>query len=424
MKPRPGRASAVPVCSPKAEQLIAVAAGRLERTSDAVAVRLIEEVEIRMPELKGDEEFHDALLGVARGSVELISTMMRTWTDPSVVPPPHEALEWARSLVGRGVSINDLLRVYRLGQATYQDLFYAEVGQQGADPVTAMEAMRACSAFAFAWIDAISTPLIAAYEEERDRRQQGAEAVRVETIEAILAGEAVDPQIAGARLRYDLGRRHVCFVVWADDDGGPATPLDLDQAVSEVIAVIGGGGRPLLLRSSPRVTIGWTARSTADDGTEDALAPRLRRSGCRVAVGAVGEGVAGFRTSHDQAMRARRVARILRGGAQATFFDAVAVEDLLTRDVDAARALAVRTLGPLAADDDATRRLRTTLRVYLEEGQSLARASRRLGIHQNTIAYRVRRAIELTGQSDAGSKALQAAVLLAPLLGGKDADGG
>jgi len=54
--------------------------------------------------------------------------------------------------------------------------------------------------------------------------------------------------------------------------------------------------------------------------------------------------------------------------------------------------------------------------VLLEEGQSFARTGRRLGIHQNTIAYRVRRAIELTGQDGAGSQALRAAVTLAPLL--------
>ncbi|MCK9247378.1 MAG: helix-turn-helix domain-containing protein [Solirubrobacteraceae bacterium] len=413
----------LPECSPESERLIGVVAGRLEQRSQDVAVRLIHEVELRMPHLAGDDEFHETLVAVARGSVELISTMMRTWTDPSVVPPPHEALEWARGLVGRGVSMNDLLRVYRLGQATYQDLFYGEIVDQGADPVRTMEAMRACSAFSFAWIDAISTPLIEAYEDERDRRQQGAEAVRVETIEAILAGGTVDPQVAGARLGYDLGRRHVGFVVWTEGDGDVPSRIDLDEAVGHVARVLGGSGRPLLSRTSPRMTVGWTARGALADDVEDALATRLRGTGCRVAIGSVAEGMAGFRTSYEQANRARRVARLLRRGAHATLYADVAVEDLLTRDVDGARALATRTLGPLASDDDATRRLLTTLRVYLEEGQSLARASRRLGIHQNTIAYRVRRAVELAGQPDAGSKTLHAAVLLGPLLRDGGGDG-
>ncbi len=79
-------------------------------------------------------------------------------------------------------------------------------------------------------------------------------------------------------------------------------------------------------------------------------------------------------------------------------------------------------LGPLAKDDDASRRLIATLRVFLQEGQSFSRAARRLGIHENTVAYRVRRVLELTGQQDAGSLVLRAAVELVPLLEDGDRD--
>jgi DNA-binding PucR family transcriptional regulator len=42
-----------------------------------------------------------------------------------------------------------------------------------------------------------------------------------------------------------------------------------------------------------------------------------------------------------------------------------------------------------------TTRLRATLQVFLEENGSNTRTGRRLGIHQNTVAYRVTRAEEL-----------------------------
>jgi len=44
-------------------------------------------------------------------------------------------------------------------------------------------------------------------------------------------------------------------------------------------------------------------------------------------------------------------------------------------------------------------RLRATVRVYLEENLSPARAARRLGIHQNTVVYRVKRSEELLGHA-------------------------
>ena len=55
----------------------------------------------------------------------------------------------------------------------------------------------------------------------------------------------------------------------------------------------------------------------------------------------------------------------------------------------------VRELGQLAGDDDECRRLAFTLRVYLEEGSSLDRAARRLGVHKNTVLNRVKRAHEV-----------------------------
>jgi DNA-binding PucR family transcriptional regulator len=43
-------------------------------------------------------------------------------------------------------------------------------------------------------------------------------------------------------------------------------------------------------------------------------------------------------------------------------------------------------------------RLRATVRAYCEENASPVRTARRLGVHQNTIVYRVNRAEELLGR--------------------------
>jgi DNA-binding PucR family transcriptional regulator len=77
-----------------------------------------------------------------------------------------------------------------------------------------------------------------------------------------------------------------------------------------------------------------------------------------------------------------------------------------------------RELGPLARGDDEALRLAATLRVYLEEGASLERAARRLGVHKNTVHRRVRRAQELLGRSlEERTLELQVALAVAPFLG-------
>ena len=99
---------------------------------------------------------------------------------------------------------------------------------------------------------------------------------------------------------------------------------------------------------------------------------------------------------------------------------ALAMVDVLPDVPDRARRFVHRTLGPLASGDEATRRLLDTLRVFQEEGQSFARTAARLEVHQNTAAYRVKRALELAGKDDASSLALRAAVSLVPLVGDAD----
>jgi hypothetical protein len=65
-----------------------------------------------------------------------------------------------------------------------------------------------------------------------------------------------------------------------------------------------------------------------------------------------------------------------------------------------------RELGPLDADDDPIARLRETLAVYFREGDVIAATAQRLGVHINTISYRLRQCEELLERpsSNGGSR--------------------
>jgi DNA-binding PucR family transcriptional regulator len=98
-------------------------------------------------------------------------------------------------------------------------------------------------------------------------------------------------------------------------------------------------------------------------------------------------------------MEARRVAILLnRGPGSVTRYPEIALAALATTDLEQARNFVQRRLGPLAAADNTSVRLRETLRAYLDEGASHGRAANRLSIHENTVRYRVRQAEDLLGR--------------------------
>ena len=76
-----------------------------------------------------------------------------------------------------------------------------------------------------------------------------------------------------------------------------------------------------------------------------------------------------------------------------------------------------RELGRLASTDETTCRLAATLRTYLDESGSRGRTAKRLHVHENTVAYRIRQAEELLGRSlDKRTLELRAALALAELV--------
>lgn len=106
----------------------------------------------------------------------------------------------------------------------------------------------------------------------------------------------------------------------------------------------------------------------------------------------------GFRRSHAEAMDARRVARLSGRRAGSTVsWSGAAVAALGSTDLERARAFVLDELGGLVDDGDDARRLAATLRVFLEEGMSPRAAARRLGIHENTVANRLRSIEERLG---------------------------
>ncbi|MGH2940200.1 MAG: PucR family transcriptional regulator [Solirubrobacterales bacterium] len=386
---------------------------------EEISETLTDTVHDHLPEL--DEDMRPWTLQAARSNIGLIVTMMREGDDPASVQPPPEAIGYTKEYVVRGLELSLMQRAYRAAQGVFGGIILEQLRVVTDDADLLTEAMAYFNAWIFAYVEAIERRLTDVYMSEHEQWVRGAAAVRAAEVRALLGGAtAVDITAVSLRLGYELDRFHVGFVVWSEEAGerpGDAGGLfaEMERAAAAVAKSLGAGA-PLTVAEGRHLAC-WAGRRSEPDLSR-LRPPRAGTRGLSIAAGTPAAGVEGFVLSHHEALLARRVAQLRHDGdgAIATYPD-LALEALLAEDPEGARRFAVRELGPLAARDDATARFASTVAVFLDEGFSFVRAGRRLGIHANTVSYRVRRAESLLGRPVTERQLeLRVALRLAPLL--------
>ncbi|WP_406276926.1 helix-turn-helix domain-containing protein [Nocardia sp. NBC_00881] len=369
----------------------------------------------RIPEIGGDAELRGLTLGSCSSNLEAVLSMVRHGIDIAAVEAPVTALEHARAMASRGHSVDVMLRFYRLGHEFFTEKLSESLTDLIDDPAVALRAFVDLEQFGFRYIDRISSLVAAEYVAELDRRQNQARAERAEVVRALLAGERVDVARAERVLGHRLTGRQIGFVCWADDRS-----VDLEGFARQVGRLL-GAGHSLVVADGPLAVWGWASVAGEVRTSLTGMATEFRGDSrnFHVAVGSPHPGAAGFRTSHLEAVRTRRVIELSgRVAPTITEFSDVALVDAISRDLDAARAFVTAQLGALARDDVKERGERAALLAVLDAQGSLATAARALGIHRNTVLHRVRRAEERRGRPATIKTAeLHAALLVCDVLG-------
>ncbi|WP_320671256.1 PucR family transcriptional regulator [Patulibacter defluvii] len=383
---------------------------------DGMVATVTEEIHRRVPELGDDPDLVRATAESVADNLRLFGAIAHGRIDGDRIDLPALAVEWARRLAHRGVPLDALLRTYQTAHVTVWRVWAGLLRDELDDPAAIAAAIEQGSEAMFAFIDALVDRARDVYREEREQWARSSAALRAETVRALLDGATIDLTTAGQRLRYDLRRHHVALLAW--DAAGERAPAELERAVGEAARAIGAGA-PLVVTLTGGSAAAWVGTSEAPDPAQLERAVRVPEdaAGVRLAVGGVGRGLEGFRRSHREALHARRVAGLGGAGEPVTHYRAVAAAALASVDLEGARELVEQQLGPLLAVPEG-RELLATLRVYLQEQGRPRRAAARLGVHENTIANRVRRIEDLLRQPLEGRVTeLLLAATLAPLLG-------
>lgn len=402
------------------EEVLRPVAGELAAGAREMSLAVTRAIGERLSDLLPDPESFEANRASTEASILGFAEILEQGADPAAASLGAATLAYTQKGAQHGIPLTTLIRSYRLGHAAAWEGVTSLIAVHAGDAEQRAIAIELCSAWLFSYVDAALCLAEDFYGAERERWVRSTAATRAETIGIILAGEPIDSAVASRRLGYELERRHVAVIAWLQaHEEGRDTHAAMEAAIAQVRERL-GATRALVHPLGVLSIAAWMS-------THDAVSPRqlddLRfdtqaSSGVRIAMGEPGHGIAGFRQSHDEAVEARRVAELAgRPSGTVTRYASVALAAIATVDLDQARTFVQRELRGLAGDDDLASRLKGTLRTYLDEHSSRSRTSKRLGIHENTVSYRIRQAEEILGRRvDQRTLELRVALALARLV--------
>lgn len=354
-------------------------------------------------ELRGDAQLLQLLADTASTSVESFYSSIRHGIPVEHLEPPTPALEYARRLAQRDVSVNALVRAYRLGHRATLRMVINEIRAARLDPALGLAVYDRMEGISFDYIDQISQQVVASYQDERDRWLADRNDLRAVQVRELLAGGDVDIDATTTALRYPLRRHHLAIVTWLSEESERAEPSTMERFVQKLGRQLGASESALFVPVDRVTGWGWIP---LQPGIAPEAVAKLRAfvnetTDCpRVAAGDPRPDVAGFRRSHQQAQDARIVAVASGVAAPVTAVSdtGLAVAALLGNNIAAASVLVDEVLGPLASETDSDERLRETLRIFLRNGSSYTAAAEAMHLHHNSVKYRVQRAIERRGR--------------------------
>jgi len=322
--------------------------------------------------------------------------------------PPTEAdlrivTDTARRRVHQGVSLTSMLRAVRLGS---RELWMTLLDVAREDAQARDELVLIFSSYLLDYFDDLAERIASAYLDEQFQRARWRDALRYELMSVILSFP--DDDAAFSRSATALGLDPACpRVCLALDIVMPdVLPSHLEGELDRMLLAVSRSiGLPAddLVRAlyRERVVI-WVPVIRGDSVL---VVDKLMQHQAAALVGAIGivnkvgiglmnHGARGWSTSMDEAFRALDQGPRLAPRNNVFSFSAMVLNESVLRSGNALRYLD-SIVERLSHEAD----LLTTLDVFLTGGQHRKQASEQLGIHPNTLNYRLGRIEEILGAS-------------------------
>jgi hypothetical protein len=363
--------------------------GQLETSLEPLAENTLQRLNQALPTSILDSDFAEQIGRFLRASLRLELRDFRNGALPDGCPEV-DALA-AREVAEKG-ELKWLLSGYRFAQMALWQAWFEAVEESIPDPESRTRLLRHGSDYFFHYAALLAEHVTDLYQRQLERSPGGGERRRFREIQALLAGE----QIVDSGLELDLDRHHLGLIAWGED------PLDAARELA------GELGRPLLAvcpLELGRTCWAWISGTRPLDPVEQRLLAQFQPTCGHIALGIEAFGEAGFRATHRQAIRARRFTSP--DGPPIVRYSDLAVEALAAESEVDARAFVAHELRGIEDESQTSCRLRETLQAYFDSEYNAACAAAALGVHQQTIANRLRAAEERLGHHSIGARHLE-----------------
>jgi hypothetical protein len=354
---------------------------------DALSARVDETVAIYMRRMRdhspdetiGDPVIQERIREFAEASFLAEYEAFRAGSVPET-PPPTDTFG-TRAIAQGGIPPVWILTGFRVGHRCHWEAWMDLVDSHVPDADTRRRLLDRGSKFFFEYADRLTALLMEEYEREREQTHRKGSGERTVLVHELLNGAEHHSETVG----WPLENHHLGMLAWGEA---------ADRTLQEVGAAL---GRPVLIVESGMegTKYGWASGGAplgaAEERTLSSFAPSLGQ----LALGLEAAGSAGFVLSNRQARRAGWVAWST--DEPVTRFRDVALEALAVEDEDSARAFVRVELHGFADHSARSERLRETLLAYFGADQNAAAAASSLGVHEQTIANRIRAVEERLG---------------------------
>ena len=302
------------------------------------------------------------------------------------------ASEIEREFARHGLGLDELLGAIRIGYTALASALL-DAAAELVPPADSSDELRRISVLLFELDEGFTGNATTTFLEEQNAQAASDSAARFEAVKSIVEAQPIDAARAERLLAYPLSRPHLAMIAWSDAERATAT-RDLQKTIEPLLHHWCKPTATLVIPVGSHTLWVWAAVAKTPHRRSAPKLPTI--ADAHVAVGRIGCGIEGFRTSHLEARAVQRLVRLRTDQPPSTTtHDGIELELLLLSDPDAAQQFVDRQLGPLAADDPRMSELRSTLRNYLDMDHSLAKVAATEHISRNTVTYRVQQALSL-----------------------------
>jgi sugar diacid utilization regulator len=313
----------------------------------------------------------------------------------------HVINDSARRRVHQGLSLTSVLRAVRLGS---RELWQTLVELAADDRAARDELLLLFSSYLLDYFDDLSQRMSAAYLDEEFQRTRWRDALRYELLSVIFSfhddKEAFDRATAALGLDGSVPRVCLALDISMPDVLPSHVEGELDRLVLGVSRVLGVSCNDLVRTAYRDRVVIWVPAVRGDSVLAvDNLMQRQAagvvasmRNVRRVGIGLMNQGARGWSASLDEAFRALDGGRRLTPGRTVQSFSEMVLNESVLRSATSLRYLDA-IVERLSHEPD----LLATLGVFLDGGQHRKQTAELLGIHPNTLNYRLGRIEEILG---------------------------